>query len=513
MAKRYLVFVTAEQVSSHRWQDDRLVSERFYPVTDEGRAEFDRFLQRQGSQPVCLLTDLVEEDYRFETVPHLSGGDRGALFERKLEQYYRSTPYRHAEIQGRDKEGRRDDRAVFSALTNPPLLSPWVEMMVRNAVPLQGIFSVPLVSRALLAGMSASHILLLSWQKHAGLRQTYFIESNLRFTRLTAGVEEHNLVERVVGESSLTIKYLASLSLLPSDHPLDVCVVCDAATRRELEARLRTGPDTRFHYLDTRDLPGKVGYKGPLEGADATPLLLHSLAKSPPPNQYGNAGHTHFYSLWRLRRGLQAAAAAVLVASAGWSLVNLWQAYALNLRADNLAEESRKLESTYRSLTADFPKTTTNTHNMKLAVATIEKLSAYSPPAEAVLDLVSRALEKFPNIQINKLSWESSFSPDSAGGGTGGAAAAAPPPPSPQDLPAEVILLDAEIWPFNNDYRKALDTVEEFRKTLTDDLGLEVKVVTLPLDLRPEATLSGGAEQSGVRRAPFSLRMVWRRKA
>ena len=146
MAREFIILITSERVASCLWQDDRLVSQRDYPATDAGRDAFARFLQRHGAEPLSVLTDLVEEDYRFEAVPHLMGPDRSALFERKLDQYYRSTPYRHATVQGRDKEGRRDDRVLFSALTNPGLLNPWVEMMARQGVPLRGIYSAPLAS-------------------------------------------------------------------------------------------------------------------------------------------------------------------------------------------------------------------------------------------------------------------------------------------------------------------------------------------------------------------------------
>ncbi|HEX6827494.1 MAG TPA: hypothetical protein VF104_00790, partial [Burkholderiales bacterium] len=412
MPRRFLVFLTAEQISSHLWEGDRLVSERHYDATDEGRAAFDGFLRRHGSEPIPLLTDLVEEDYRFESVPHLMGPERGAMFERKLEQYYRSTPYRQATVIGRDAEGRRDDRVLFSALTNPALLNPWVEMMSRAGAPLRGVYSVPLVSKDLLAGLRSSHVLLLSWEAHAGLRQSYFVDNQLRLTRLTGGVEHDNLVERVAGEMTLTVKYLASLSLLPGNRPLDICIVCDAADRAELQARLRADPALNYVYLDVGDLAGRIAYRGELNGSDATPLLLHALAKSPPPNQYGTAEHIHFFTLWRMRRALLALAAAVLVTTTGWSLLNVWDGFRLNSRAVELAAESRSLEEAYRRLTADFPGTGVTTPNIKLGVAAAQKLAAYSPPPGELLGKLSTALDTFPSVQVSSLSWQSTFNPD-----------------------------------------------------------------------------------------------------
>jgi hypothetical protein len=511
MPRRFLVFVTAEHVSSHLWADDRLLSERVYPTTDEGRAAFDRFLRRHGSEPISLLTDLVEEDYRFENAPHLAGPDRAALFERKLEQYYRTTPYRQASVVGREAEGRRDDRVLFSALTNPALLNPWVEMMGRAEVPLRGVYSVPLVSRDLLAGLRSSHVLLLTWETHAGLRQSYFIGNQLRFTRLTGGVEHDNLVERVASEMTLTVKYLASLSLLPSDHPLDICIVCDAGDRAELQARLRPDPALRYLFLEVRELGSRLGYRGDPEGSDATPLLLHALAKNLPPNQYGNAEHIHYFSLWQVRRALLALAAAVMVATAGWSLYSLWDGFRLKSRAAELAAETRNLEEAYLRLTADFPRTGVSTANIKAGVAAAEILAAYSPPPAEFLGRLSTVLDAFPRLQVSSLSWQSSFNP--AAVGLSGPEASGAAPVAGDALPAQVMILNAQIWPFDGDYRGALEVVDRLRGGLAAQ-GLEATALKLPLDLRPEATLSGGADaEAAARRATFTLKIVWRRKA
>ncbi len=42
--------------------------------------------------PAYLMADTVDEDYRFETLPHTTGKDRRDMVERKLKQLYRSTP-------------------------------------------------------------------------------------------------------------------------------------------------------------------------------------------------------------------------------------------------------------------------------------------------------------------------------------------------------------------------------------------------------------------------------------
>ena len=69
---------------------------------------------------------------------------------RKLSQLFRNTPYRHALAQGREAEGRRDDRVVYTAITNGEVLRPWVEVLERLEVPVEGIHSSAVFSGRLL---------------------------------------------------------------------------------------------------------------------------------------------------------------------------------------------------------------------------------------------------------------------------------------------------------------------------------------------------------------------------
>ena len=81
-----------------------------FSADDAGLALFERCLRELPPAPVAVLVDVVEEAYRQETVPHVGASDRRAVLERKYARLFRGTPYHHALRQGRETEGRRDDR-------------------------------------------------------------------------------------------------------------------------------------------------------------------------------------------------------------------------------------------------------------------------------------------------------------------------------------------------------------------------------------------------------------------
>ena len=149
MKNKILLFLSAEHFFAHTWSHGTLSAAQYFSADAGGRAQFSALLQSNHS-PVYLLVDLIEEDFRYETVPHLRGSDRTALLQRKFDQYYRSTPFRKALLQIRQQEGRRDDEMLFTALTNPALIQPWLEILHKNCAPLAGIYSVPDISTPLI---------------------------------------------------------------------------------------------------------------------------------------------------------------------------------------------------------------------------------------------------------------------------------------------------------------------------------------------------------------------------
>ena len=145
MSRKTPMFLGAENFHAYTWKDGVLSEPQHFADDTEGKEKFAAFLQAHRA-PAYLLTDLIEEDFRYETVPHLHGSERSELIKRKFEQFYRNTPFRQFVLLQRQKEGRRDDEMLFSGLTNPALISPWLNAMLAHNTPLVGIYSIPNIS-------------------------------------------------------------------------------------------------------------------------------------------------------------------------------------------------------------------------------------------------------------------------------------------------------------------------------------------------------------------------------
>ena len=59
----------------------------------EGLNAFGAYLEQPWKDPVYVLVDFVEEEFREEEVPHVIGPDRQALLRTKLSRLFRDPPY------------------------------------------------------------------------------------------------------------------------------------------------------------------------------------------------------------------------------------------------------------------------------------------------------------------------------------------------------------------------------------------------------------------------------------
>ena len=405
MADKLLLFLGAEWLNVYFWRQGQLQVGQPFANDVSGHAAFAALLQENQKATCYLLTDLVEEDFRSESIPHVGGRDRKDIVHRKFEQFYSNTPFRHAQTLYREQDGRRDDMTLFSALTNPELVSPWLDIMLKHEASIAGVYSVPLISRQLVNHISSSYLLLVTWQKYSGLREIFYRDGNISFSRLTPLIRTDDITKPLQTELNRTYKYLSSLSLLPIDQALDVYIICSKEHKKQLQKILPDSDNMRFLIEDIGVPAGRIGLKeGPID-SDATSLLLHMLGRKPPANQYAVADYMHFHSLWKAKNLLKISVAAAAFVCVTWSGTNLWEASELNQDIESLSAMQSSIVAQERQIEAASPRFPVSVNRMKDGVSVIQKVSAYALLPQQFLTQVSRKLEDFPMIQVNSLSW------------------------------------------------------------------------------------------------------------
>lgn len=488
---KLLLFLSTNHLHAQLMAGGKITTQRKFTDSPEGQENFAAFLQ-EVKHPTYLLVDLIEEDFRQETIPHLRGGNRTALLQRKFEQFYRGTPFTQATLLQRQKTGRRDDDMLFSALTNPALIKPWLDIILAQQTPLAGIYSIPQISAPLVKNHPSNYLLLISWEKSAGLRQTYFSNHRLQISRLTPVNADLTFQQVVVKELARTYQYLKSLSLLPSGQTLDVRLLGHSHDLIELQLELPRSADMRYDFVDLADLAKQHNLDYKFTDSDASQIFLHQLATHPPQTHYASVAHTHYFTLRQLKHALNLASATLLLGMLFWGAANLWQGSNDAAEAASLKTQAQHALHEVQKITLTFPDTYAPATDMKAGVSGMRKLDQYSAAPGGILHPLSAILERHPRIELDDLTWRMD--------------AAEPVAPNTLgDTPAQVIIIKGRMTDFANDYRAALNYLENFQRDLAAK-GYQLEVLAKPLDVSPSGSIADQREASA-NTLGFSLKL------
>lgn len=510
MPQRRALFLDANRITAYAWQNGRILDEGYFAGDVPGLQAFSEYLTAHRTSLFYLLADVAEEGFHIEDIPFVHGSDRTALIERRLGQYFYGTPLSVALSLGRDKAGRRDEKILFTALTRPQFFEPWLATLRQAETRLAGVYSVPMVLAQIQAGTERKNgrLLVLSLTK-SGLRQSFFQDGQLRFSRLTplatSGVEEFPVACAV--EATKIYQYLVGQRQIERGNKLDTLILAHPAEFSQVRERCRNGDELRFDVLDLVHLADKAGLKSPLADSHAEPLLLHALLRKTPAAQLAPEPERRFYRLWQWRAGLNAAAALVFVSCLLFAGKNTLQAYNIRQEIAGIQTESKSARRQYEAVLQTLPPMPVSADQLRAFVGRFEEIEQHSPPIEGTLAQISAALERSPLVDLQQLTWETTDKPlDVQPAAKGG---------STTPLPAGTFFIVTAIQAqlpvsIANDHRAILKAVEQFVAELRKKEGLAVIVRSMPFDLASGKTIKSSGDDETIQAEPpkFSVKLV-----
>jgi len=511
---QHFLYLTNTRAVSFLTSGKRIAGRREFTVTGAGLAEFERHAATLPGVPMHVFTDLSEEDFRLDTIPHVGAGDRDALLARKLAQIFRNTPYRHALTQGRETEGRRDDRVMYTAVTNPELLRPWLEAAERLEIPLEGIHSAAVFSEVLLDELDLffPHTLLVTFTPGSGMRQTYFRSREIKFSRLTPIDLEHGqtLGAMVAEETTRTWQYLDSLRNFAESDRLEVCVLVHPNDFPAVKPALRDFAQIQYRILDMDQVAANLGLKPPPLASTAEEVMVHLALMRKAQNHFAPPELRRHAVLRRARILLAQVSVAVVAASL---VVGAWNV----ARVLKSSEEDQRVAQQIAALNRDAEEIKRATPSYGVGGATMRdavafynvSMRGFPTMAEFVAPL-SQALRAHPDVRLTQIAWQATDDAKTTPRMQAMAARNAPPVralargPEPGQQPQggeeaaspafaggrfEVALVEATVRVGSNDFRGAQAEAERFAADISRIGGFQADVVESPLDVRPVLTL------------------------
>ena len=526
--KKHILYQSDDELQAFWITGKKITKSQCFQKVSNGEAEFSQYLKRHAKTPIYWLVDTNQETYQTTLLPHVLGKEHRDLIAHKVKRLFDKTSYTYGVVQGRETQGRRDDRVLFTALNNPDVLQPWLNVITSHKVPLVGIYSLPLLSENLLKYLpKAPYTLLVTDTPHsnqpAGLRQSFFIQQKLQFSRLIplniSNIQERT--EEILKQIITTQRFLDNAQMLPPgefSEPLSVVILTDTATSQVFNQSLNYDSSTLHIYvLDSLELALKMGYKGkyadlPLPDFEKAFYLRDfaalQLSKSwYSKNHYASAVETRYFFYRRLRIVFYFISTLLLSGTATASAFFLNEAAFFKQKGQATESKiaTRQIELIpLREQAPDLPHNILFIRNIVDIGSHIKARHILPKPA---WEKLSQVLNRHPRLFLERLEWGIGDSKgeifnstiktiDKSNGESKNSS-------SKLDLSKhfiEGIRLHGKMRPFKGNYPKALHTFNQF----VNDLQRHFLVIDTPLKpYNPSQVLQGKRDSKKVNKAPF----------
>jgi hypothetical protein len=506
-----VLYVTGYSVTLyHTSRKDARALGRF-TCNDAGYSELVKQLDNGEPKPVAILADLIEEEFREETLPHTIGRDRNNLHKRFINKLFRSTPFRYHRVVGRERDGRRDDRVLFSALTNRDNIEPLLAVLDKAAVPVKGIYSLPLITDRLLKPLTnkPGNVLIVTEQADGGLRETFIRNGRVHFSRLAPVTDSspENYCNIIKVEASKTRRYLNSLRLLPPNQSLDIYVLCDSARFEALLGMPVVESDITIQPINLSQVASLVDYPEYPDTPFSDALFCYLLGKRLTANHYAPPNHLRNWQTYKAKTGLRAATWLLAVGTitlAGMNIVDsrLMEQETLQLTAltDQVRHDNQRAA---QNLTVEPVAAIA----MREALHIADRLNAYPVDLDHLFSLLGNGFSKQPDFVMDKFDWFVASSPHEH---TIASMPRADDLAQVKDAPFLVANIHGHVRAFDGRYRQAHEKIDSIARWLEAQPGVRAaEVVTKPLNTRTDADLQGGIAAKGDKEtATFQLRIV-----
>lgn len=505
MPQRRVLFLDAARLTAYQVGGGVVHAEGEFTADPPGLEAFGEYLGRHRGSVFMLLADVAEEGFQLEDIPHVAGKDRSALIARKLAQYFYGTPFTLAVSQGRQKEGRRDERLLLVGLTRPQLFEPWLAALRDSRSVLSGVYSLSQTVASLLAKAKTPppHVLLITLTR-GGLRQSFFADGQLRFSRLTAlatGSQEESAIATTI-EATKMHQYLVGQRLIERGKPLVTRVLVHPANVAAMRARCHDTAELQFDFLDLQQETKRLGLRTPSADSRAEMLFCHLLVRQTPAAQFAPPAERQYFRLWQTRFGLKSASGLILIGGLLFAAKQGIDMLKIQDAVDAVALQTRQDQQRYDAVLQSLPQIPLSTESLRALVGRYEAVLKRAPGPEPLLVQLSQSLDAFPSIELERIDWTivEQLPPPKTGETR---------PPEMGSGPYAMAKIDARLpIALVGNQRGQLALVADFAKRLGATPATLVQVLQQPVDTQSGQTLKSSDETRVLEAPRFSFSLI-----
>lgn len=518
-SKKIILCATNTSLTAGYWHGTKLQTYAVFSNTSQDHTRFSEYLAQHNDINIYLIADAVEEDYRLESLPHTTGGARREMVERKLNQFNRNSLYRAAHFINRANDKRKDDNFLFVALSNADFLQGWMDAIQASHAPLVGVYLLPMISQVVVRQMKlmAPHILLCE-RLSSGLRQTYLHNGRLRMSRLVPmkDIKPNQLAYFYLVEIDKTRMYLMSQRLIGGETPLQMVLPAVDGTHDEIAKSISQDQGLECKAVNLLAFAKNVNISADLVKAHPELLHMQLLANGNVPDNLAPVTLSKIHSLNNIRRKINIATASI--ATLGVILATFYarQGAEQKDQLQLIVAQTQQQQQQYEQVAQNFPSAPIASTALKTAADLAQIIKNNQQTPRQLMQVLSEAFETSPEISLNRLRWvqtnDRELKDEESNTNVQTSATQAANMGDPSQL-LQIGFVNAEIKGFTGDYRKALNSVNQFVGKLRENTLVEqVVVLQEPVNVSSLANLQGSTtdENATNERPPaiFKIKIV-----
>jgi hypothetical protein len=230
-----------------------------YENNTAGLKSLEEYLKQSVKIPIHILLDVIDEEFFHESIPHVFGKDKHQVVKRSAERLFRQNHgYYYFQNQGREKEGRRNDKILLSGLTNYAHLQAILDLLHCYQIPIVTIWSLPIISQKLIPilKLEKKSLLIVSLQNAKMLRLTFVHNGLLSTSRLASiyhggELQSEEFSQELIKEVEQTQKYLTNKRLLGFNEAIHICVIVSDHDYNYLKEKISNFKRNDYRIIST----------------------------------------------------------------------------------------------------------------------------------------------------------------------------------------------------------------------------------------------------------------------
>lgn len=371
------------------------------------------FLSGHKPESFSVYLDVMGEEFKHESIPHIGGKDRELLLDRKCKSLLASADLTWRKHLRREKKGRKDDVYLIVGLPLPSSVEHVFDVLIESHQMISGVYSISILAREIQAILPASQQNLVvsrvlgSPTGRKVYRQTFFKDGELTMSRVTSinGETSDQIFSQLISEIERMHHFLAGTRQVNNELTLDVCTTLGPQETEQLARHQSDSDKIAMSDFHLTDIARNKGLKEKASFSSLVELLIALSASKNLIPHFKPEGLCASFNRVKAKRGLNVIAIAVLVVSVAVSSFFAFTASTGKDKLEVLIIELAQLDEQKKALLDNAQITEIEPVKMKQVVDLYKEIHAHQYAPDDVLEVLSRAYKGFGDVSLIKLSW------------------------------------------------------------------------------------------------------------